>query len=104
MQYLIFQVYNVVLVLILMKLDSLWFSSVQSVSRVQLFATPWTAAPQASLSITISQGLPKLMSIESVMPSNHLILYHPLLLLFLLLLLLLLLVHREKHFHQQGIP
>ena len=55
------------------------FSSVQSLSPVQLFATPWTAARQASLSITMS--LPKLMSIESVMSSNHLILCHPLLLL-----------------------
>ena len=54
------------------------FSSVQSLSRVQLFATPWTAARQASLSITNSQSLSKLMSIESVMPSNHLILCHPL--------------------------
>ena len=54
-------------------------SSVQSLSRVQLFVTPWTAAPQASLSNTISQSLPKLMSIESVMPSNHLILCRPLL-------------------------
>ena len=49
-------------------------------SRVQLFVTPWTAAHQASLSITISQNLLKLMSIESVMPSNHLILCRPLLL------------------------
>ena len=57
------------------------FSSVQSLSRVQLFATPWTAARQASLSITNSWSLLKLMSIESVMPSNHLILSHPLLLL-----------------------
>ena len=57
------------------------FSSVQSLSRVQLFATPWTAACQASLSITNSWSLPKLMSIESVMPSNHLILCCPLLLL-----------------------
>ena len=56
------------------------FSSVQSLSRVQLFATPWTAAHQASLSLTNSWNLPKLMSIESVMPSNHLILCHPLLL------------------------
>ena len=56
-------------------------SSVQSLSRVQLFATPWTAACQASLSITSSQSLLKLMSIESVMPSNHLILCCPLLLL-----------------------
>ena len=50
-------------------------------SQVQLFATPWTAASQASLSFTISQSLLKLMSIESVMPSNHLILCYPLLLL-----------------------
>ena len=56
------------------------FSSVQSLSRVRLFATPWTAACQASLSITNSQSLLKLMSIESVMPSNHLILCHPLVL------------------------
>ena len=48
------------------------FSSVQSLSRVWLFATPWTAAHQTSLSITNSRSLPKLMSIESVMPSNHL--------------------------------
>ena len=57
------------------------FSSVQSLSQVQLFATPWTTARQASLSITNSQTLLKLMSIESVMPSNHLILCRPLLLL-----------------------
>ena len=57
------------------------FSSIQSLSRVQLFATPWTAARQASLSITNPQSLPKLMSIELVMPSNHLILCRPLLLL-----------------------
>ena len=57
------------------------FSSVQSLSCVRLFATPWTAACQASLSITNSQSLLKLMSIKSVMPSNHLILCHPLLLL-----------------------
>ena len=60
---------------------SLQFSSVQSISRVQLFATPWTTARQASLSITNSRRLPRLMSIELVMPSNHLILCHPLLLL-----------------------
>ena len=54
------------------------FSSVQSLSRVRLFATPWIAARQASLSITSSQSLRKLMSIESVMPSNHLILCRPL--------------------------
>ena len=57
------------------------FSSVQSLSRFQLFATPWTAARQASLSITNSQSLLKLMPIELVMPSNHLILCHPLILL-----------------------
>ena len=56
-------------------------SSVQLLSRVRLFATPWTAARQASLSITNSQSWPKPMSIKSVMPSNHLILCHPLLLL-----------------------
>ena len=56
-------------------------SSVQSLSRVQLFVTQCTAARQAFLSITNSQSLPKLMSIESMMPSNHLILCHPLLLL-----------------------
>ena len=55
-------------------------SSVQSLSRVQLFATPWTAACQASLSITNSRSLLKLMSIKLVMPSNHLILCRPLLL------------------------
>ena len=51
-------------------------SSVQSLSCVQLFATPWTAACQASLSITNSRSLLKLMSVESVMPSNHFILCH----------------------------
>ena len=55
--------------------------SVQSLSHVWLFATPWTAACQASLSITKSWSLLKLMCIELVMPSNHLILCHPLLLL-----------------------
>ena len=57
------------------------FNSVQLLSCVRLFATPWTAARQASLSITNSQSLPKLMSIESMMPSKHLILCHPFLLL-----------------------
>ena len=57
------------------------FSSVQSLSHVRLFVTPWTAARQASLSVTNSQSLLKLMSIESVMLSNHLILCRPLLLL-----------------------
>ena len=55
------------------------FSSVQSLSHVRLFETPWTAACQASLSLTNYWSLPKLMSIESVMPSNHLILCRPLL-------------------------
>ena len=55
--------------------------SVQSLSHVRLFVTPWTTAHQASLSITDSQSLPKLMSIESVMPSNQLIFCRPLLLL-----------------------
>ena len=59
----------------------LQFSSVQLLSRVRLFVTPWIAPCQASLSITISWSSPKLMSIESVMPSSHLILCHPLLLL-----------------------
>ena len=59
--------------------DSL--SSVQSLSRFWLFATPWSAAPRASLSITNSQSLLKLMPIKSVMPPNHFILCHPLLLL-----------------------
>ena len=57
------------------------FGSVQSLSHVWLFATPWTAACQASLSITNSWSLPKLISIKSVMPSSHLILCRPLLLL-----------------------
>ena len=57
------------------------FSSVQSFRHVRLFATPWTAAHQASLFITNSRRLLRLMSIESVMPCNHLILCHPLLLL-----------------------
>jgi len=60
---------------------SIQFSSVQSLSSVWLFPTPWTTACQASLSITNCQSLPKPMSIESVMPSNHLILCRPLLLL-----------------------
>ena len=58
----------------------LLFNSVQSLTHVQLFATPWTAAHQASLSITNSRSLLKFMSIESMMPSSHLILCHPLLL------------------------
>ena len=62
-------------------LASVQFSSVQSLRRVRLFATPWIAARQASLSITNSRSLLKLMPIESVMPSSHLILCRPLLLL-----------------------
>ena len=58
-----------------------FFSSVQSLSRVRLFATPWIAARQASLTITNSRSLLRLMSIESVIASSHLILCHPLLLL-----------------------
>ena len=61
--------------------SSVQFSSVQSLSRVRLFATAWTVARQASLFITNSQSLPKLMSIESVMQNNHLVLCHPLFLL-----------------------
>ena len=61
-------------------MQALQFSSVQLLSRVWLFVTPWTAALQASLSITISQSLLKLMCIESVMPYNHLILCFPLIL------------------------
>ena len=62
------------------ELRLLQFSSVRLLSRVRLFATPWTAAHQTSLSISNSWSLLKLMSIDSVMPSNHLILCHPLLL------------------------
>ena len=61
--------------------ESVSFSSLQLLSRVWLFTNPWTRAGQASLSITNSQSLPKLMSIESLMTSNHLILCRPLLLL-----------------------
>ena len=63
------------------KQKSVQLSSLQSLSRIWLFATPWIAERQASLSITNSRSLPKLMAIESVMPSNHLILCRPLLLL-----------------------
>ena len=62
-------------------LHSVQFSSVQSLSHVQLFVTPWIAARQASLSITNSQSSLKLTSIESVMPSSHLVLCRPILLL-----------------------
>ena len=62
-------------------LCSVFFSSVQSLSRVRLFVTPWTATRQASLSITNSRSLLKLMSIKSMMPPNHFVLCHTLLLL-----------------------
>ena len=62
------------------QITSVQFSSVQSLSRVRLFATPWIAARQASLSITNSRSSLRFTSIESVMPSSHLILCHPLLL------------------------
>ena len=71
---------NEKVLLILLRWLALLFSSVESQSHSQLFATPWTATCQASLSITNSQSLLKLMSIESMVPSNHLILCHPLLL------------------------
>ena len=67
--------------MVITPLKCIWFSSVQLLSRVRLFVTPWTTACQASLSITNSWSLPKLMSIELAMPSNHLILCRPLLLL-----------------------
>ena len=77
-----FPFWHIVLIYILLFLTYiLQFSSVQLLSRVRLFVTPWIAARQASLSITSSQSLLKLMSIESVMPSSHLILCRPLLLL-----------------------
>ena len=69
---------------------------VQSLSRVQIFSTPWTAARRASLSFTISQSFLKLMSIESVMPSNHLILCCP-------LLLLLSIFHRIRVFLKESV-
>ena len=72
---------NEKVLLILLKWLALLFSSGESQSHGQLFATPWTATCQASLSITNSQSLLKLMSTESMMPSNHLILCHPHLLL-----------------------
>ena len=65
---------------VLQSQQSSMFSSVQSISHVRLLANPWTVAHQASLSITTSWSLLKLMSIKSLKPSNHLILRHPLLL------------------------
>ena len=79
-----FGCYSTVIHLYRYKFSFIFFpliSSVQSLSRVRLFATPWTTACQASLSVTNSQSLPKLISVESVMPSNHFMLCHPLLLL-----------------------
>ena len=67
--------------MVITPLKWIWFSSVQSLSCVRLFVTPWTAAHQASLSITNSWSLLRLMFIESAMPSNHLILCRPLFLL-----------------------
>ena len=72
---------NWMLLLSALNLRLVQFSSVQLLSPVWLFVTPWTAACQASLSMTNARSLAKLMCIESVMPSNHLILCHPLLLL-----------------------
>ena len=72
--------YNVVLLSAIHQHQSAMMFAVQLPSHVQLFAVPWTAACQASLLLTISRGLPKFMSIASVMPSNHLILCCPLLL------------------------
>ena len=76
-----FKILSVKNVFIFTQSNSCYFYtiSVQSLSHVQLFATPWTAARQASLSITNSLSLLKIMSIESVIPSSHLILCHPLL-------------------------
>ena len=74
-----FEIKKIALICFLSNIISI--SSVQSLSHVQLFVTPWTAACHTSLSITNSWSLLKLRSIESVMPSNHLILCHPLLLL-----------------------
>ena len=68
-------------IVIVLKLTTAVVHVVQSLSSVRLFAAPWTAARQASLSFTISQNLLKLMSIKLAMPSNHLILCHPLLFL-----------------------
>ena len=83
-QMLYFYCYSIKLKLIYsmgyLEMCSVQFSSVQSLSCVQLFATPWISACQPSLSITNSRSLLKLMSIKSVIPSNHLILCHPLLL------------------------
>ena len=73
--------YQIIIIWFFPSMICIQFSSVQLLSHVQLFATPWIAAHQASLSITSSRSLLKLMSIESVMPSSHFILCHPLFLL-----------------------
>ena len=73
--------YEMITTISLVNIHHLQFSSVQSLSCVRIFATPWIAAGQASLSITNSRSLLKLMSIKSVMPSSHLILWRPLFLL-----------------------
>ena len=77
----IYIIYNIKISKLNNKKQSSQFSQVQSLSCIQLFVTPWTAAHQASLSITNSRSLLKLSLIESVMPSNHFILCRPLLLL-----------------------
>ena len=79
--YLFYQSFQVSALWVMLKKPFLQFSSVQSLSRVRLFATPWIAARQASLSITNSRSSRRFTSIESVMPSSHLILCRPLLLL-----------------------
>ena len=76
LSYCIFSDFHLTLIRSIEKEYILQFSSVQSLSHVWLFATPWITAHQASLSITNSQSLLKLMPIESVMPSNNLILWH----------------------------
>ena len=78
---LFFFIISIICVVVISTATLRWVSSVQLLSRVRLFATPWTAARQASLSITNSRSSFKLKSIELVMPSNHLILCHPLLFL-----------------------
>ena len=78
---LFFNLYFISSLMFIISFLLLTFSSVQSLSRVRLFATPWIAVRQASLSITNSRSSLKLMSIESVLPSSHLILCRPLLLL-----------------------
>ena len=79
--FLLFTLTNLRCLYLSLKNISFWFSSVQSLSRVRFFATPWIAACQASLFITNSRSSPRLTSIQSVMPSSHLILCRPLLLL-----------------------